>query len=240
VGSATAPDFVALAFVVDDRAHRILMVVVVLPVERRITLHRRALWLEYITVGWNVVEAVVAIGAGVIAGSVALIGFGADSTIEVISAVGLLWRLRSAGPHATVSEEGAAEKRALYVVAITFFLLAIYITGEAVMSLINREEPLTSPVGIMLAALSLAVMPTLAIAKQRVGKEMGSRALVADAKETWVCSYLSLTLLLGVGAYAVVGWWWADPVGALAMLPVIIWQGWETLAEARKRTGHKH
>jgi cation diffusion facilitator family transporter len=216
------------------------MVVVALPVERRITLHRRALWLEYFTVGWNVVEAVVAIGAGVIAGSVALIGFGADSTIEVISAVGLLWRLRRAGPHATVSEEGAAEKGALYVVAITFFLLAMYIAWEAATSLISREEPLTSPVGIILAVLSLAVMPTLAIVKQRVGKEMGSRALVADSKETWVCSYLSLTLLLGVGAYAVVGWWWADPVGALAMLPVIIWQGWETLAEARERAGHDH
>ena len=124
-----------------------------------------------------------AIGAGVIAGSVALIGFGADSAIEVISAVGLLWRLRKAGPHATVSEEGAAEKRALYVVALTFFLLAIYITWEAVKSFISREEPLTSPVGIILAVLSLAVMPTLAFVKQRVGKEMGSRALVADSKE---------------------------------------------------------
>jgi cation diffusion facilitator family transporter len=216
------------------------MVVAALPVERRITLHRRALWVEYITVGWNVVEAVVAIGAGLIASSVALIGFGADSTIEVISAVGLLWRLRRAGPHATVSEEGAAEKRALYVVATTFFLLALYIPWEAVMSLISREEPLTSPVGIILAVLSLAIMPTLAIVKQRVGKEMGSRALVADSKETWVCSYLSLTLLLGVGTYAVAGWWWADPVGALAMLPVIIWQGWETLAEARERAGHEN
>jgi cation diffusion facilitator family transporter len=213
--------------------------VVALPIERRVALQRRALWLEYFTVGWNVVEAVVAIGAGIIAGSVALIGFGADSAIEVISAVGLLWRLRKAGPDATVSEEGRAEKRALYVVAITFFLLAIYITWEAVKSLISREEPLTSPVGIILAVLSLAVMPTLALAKQRVGKEMGSRALVADSKETWVCSYLSLSLLLGVGAYAVVGWWWADPVGALAMLPVILWQGWETLAEAREPADHE-
>jgi divalent metal cation (Fe/Co/Zn/Cd) transporter len=216
------------------------MVVAALSLERRITLHRRALWLEYLTVGWNLVEAVVAISAGVIAGSVALIGFGADSAIEVISAVGLLWRLRRAGPHATLSEEGAAEKRALYVVAITFFLLAIYITWEAMKSLISREEPLTSPVGIILAVLSLTVMPTLAILKQRVGKEMGSRALVADSKETWVCSYMSLSLLLGIGAYAVVGWWWADPVGALAMLPVIIWQGWETLAEAREPAGHEH
>jgi divalent metal cation (Fe/Co/Zn/Cd) transporter len=147
-----------------------------------------------------------AIGAGIVAGSVALIGFGADSVIEVISAVGLLWRLRKAGPHAPVSEESAAEKRALYVVAITSFLLAIYITWEAVKSLISQELPLTSPIGIILAVLSLAVMPTLAFVKQRVRTEMGSRALVADSKETWVCSYLSLTLLLGVGAYALLGW----------------------------------
>jgi divalent metal cation (Fe/Co/Zn/Cd) transporter len=213
--------------------------VVTLPAERRIALHHRALWLEYFTVGWNVVEAVVAIGAGVIAGSVALIGFGADSAIEVISALGLLWRLRKAGPYADVSEESAAEKRALYVVAITFFLLAIYITQEAVTSLIGREEPLTSRVGIILAALSLVVMTGLAAVKQRVGKQMGSRALVADSKETWVCSYLSLSLLLGTGAYAVFGWWWADPIGALAMLPVILWQGWETLSEAREPNDHR-
>jgi divalent metal cation (Fe/Co/Zn/Cd) transporter len=215
------------------------MVVVTVSAERRVALHRRALWLEYFTVGWNVVEAAVAIGAGVIAGSVALIGFGADSAIEVISAIGLLWRLRKAGPHAAVSEESAAEKRALQVVAITFFLLAAYITWEAVTSLIGREEPLTSPVGLVLAVLSLAVMTALAAIKQRVGKEMGSRALVADSKETWVCSYLSLMLLLGVGAYAAFGWWWADPVGALAMLPVILWQGWETLAEAREPAVHE-
>jgi divalent metal cation (Fe/Co/Zn/Cd) transporter len=161
-----------------------LIVVLALPTERRVALHRRALWLEYFTVGWNVIEAVVAIGAGIIAGSVALIGFGADSAIELISAVGLLWRLRKAGPHAEVSEESAAEKRALYVVAITFFLLGIYITWEAASSLLSREEPLTSPVGIILAVLSLAIMPALAFVKQRVGKEMGSRALVADSKET--------------------------------------------------------
>ena len=211
---------------------------VALPTDRRVALHRRALWLEYFTVGWNVVEAVVAIGAGVIAGSVALIGFGADSAIEVISALGLLWRLHKAGPHAAVSEESAAEKRALYVVAITFFLLASYITWEAVTSLVRREEPLTSPVGIILAALSLLVMTGLAAFKQRVGKQIGSRALVADSKETWVCSYLSLSLLLGTGAYALFGWWWADPMGALAMLPVILWQGWETLTEAHEPNDH--
>jgi divalent metal cation (Fe/Co/Zn/Cd) transporter len=201
---------------------------------RRVILHRRALQLEYFTVDWNIIEAGVAIAAGIVAGSVALIGFGFDSAIEVTSAVGLLWRLRKAGPHAEVSEESQAEKRALYVVAATFFLLAAFITYDAIFALIQQEEPLTSPVGIVLSALSLVVMPVLAYAKYRAGREMGSRALVADSKETWVCSYLSLALLVGVGAFALFGWWWADPVGALAMLPVIVWQGWETLSEARE------
>jgi cation diffusion facilitator family transporter len=206
----------------------------VLTQERRVTLHARAVRLEYFTISWNVVEAVVAIGAGLLAGSVALVGFGVDSGIEVISAVGLLWRLRKAGPYAEVSEESAAEKRALHIVAATFFLLAAYITYEAIDPLIEREERLTSPVGIVLSVLSLAIMPGLAWAKQRTGQEMGSRALVADSKETWVCSYLSLALLVGVGLYAIAGWWWADPLAALAMLPVILWQGWETLGESRE------
>ncbi len=209
-----------------------------LSTERRVALHRRALWLEYATVGWNVIEALVAITAGILATSVALIGFGADSAIEVVSAVGLLWRLRTAGPHAGMGEESTAEKRALQIVAVTFFLLAAYIAWEAVSGLVEREEPLTSPVGIALSILSLLVMPVLAYAKQRTGRELGSRALVADSKETWVCSYLSLALLLGVGAYALLGWWWADPIGALAMLPVVLWQGWETLAEAREPVEH--
>jgi divalent metal cation (Fe/Co/Zn/Cd) transporter len=201
--------------------------------ERRQQLHGRAVRLEWFTISWNVIEAFVAIGAGIIAGSVALVGFGADSGIEVISAVGLLWRLRKAGPDAETAEETAAEKRALYVVAGTFFLLAAYIAYEAVGALLEREEPLTSPVGIALSIASLVIMPALAYAKQRTGREMGSRALVADSKETWVCSYLSLALLIGVGAFALFGWWWADPIGALAMLPVILWQGWGTLSEAR-------
>jgi divalent metal cation (Fe/Co/Zn/Cd) transporter len=176
-----------------------------LSLDRRRALHRRALWLEYFTVGWNVIEGVVAIGAGIIAGSVALIGFGVDSSIEVISALGLLWRLRKAGADATVAEESGAERRALYIVAATFFLLAAYLTFEAVTSLIGREEPDRSAVGLVLSVLSLVIMPTLAWWKQRTGREMGSRALVADAAETWVCSYLSLALLAGVGLYAVFG-----------------------------------
>jgi divalent metal cation (Fe/Co/Zn/Cd) transporter len=206
--------------------------------ERRRGLYRRALRLEYFTVGWNVIEAVVAIGAGIIASSVALVGFGVDSGVEVISAVGLLWRLRTAGPTATVQEESAAERRALYVVAATFFLLGAYITVEARSALLQGERPETSTVGLVLSVLSLLIMPALAWWKQRTGREMGSRALVADAAETWVCSYLSLALLAGVGLSFLFDWWWADAVGALAMLPVILWQGWETLGEAREPNDH--
>lgn len=200
----------------------------------RRVLHRRALWLEYFTISWNVIEAAVAITVGIIVSSVALVGFGVDSGIEVISAVGLTWRLLKAGPDADAAEEGDAERKALYVVAFTFFALAAYISYEGVSALINQEEPESSTVGIVLSILSLAIMPALAHMKQSIGKKMGSRALQADAAETWVCSYLSFALLLGVGLYAAFGWWWADAVGALLMLPVILWQGWETLEEARE------
>ncbi|HEV2109394.1 MAG TPA: cation diffusion facilitator family transporter [Thermomicrobiales bacterium] len=197
-------------------------------------LHTRAVRLEWFTVGWNVTEAVVAIGAGIVAGSVALIGFGADSLIEVISAVALLWRLRRAGPNAGAEEHGYAEHRALYLVSATFFLLAAYIGYEAITALIGAEEPNSSMIGLILSVLSLVVMPALAVMKQRIGREMGSQALQADAVETWVCAYLSLALLVGVGLHAAFGLWWADPMGALAMLPVILWQGWETLGETRE------
>ena len=201
---------------------------------RRALLHRRGVRLEVFTVAWNAVEGVVAIGAGIATGSVSLIGFGADSFIEVISAVALLWRLRRAGPEASAEERGAAEKRALYLVAATFFLLAAYITYEAIGALLSGEGPEDSTVGLVLSVVSLLVMPALAYGKQRTGREMGSEALKADAVETWVCSYLSLALLVGVGLNAAFGWWWADPAGALAMLPVILWQGFETLEEARE------
>lgn len=201
---------------------------------RKEKLHRRGVRLEIFTVAWNVIEAFVAIGVGLVVGSVALVGFGVDSGIEVISAVALLWRLLKAGPNASVTEEGAAEKRALYFVALTFFLLAAYITYEAIGALLSGEGPQSSPVALGLAALSVLIMPVLAYLKGRTGRQMGSRALVADSKETWVCVYLSVALLAAVGFNALFGWWWADPVGALAMLPVILWQGWETFEEARE------
>ena len=201
---------------------------------RREELHHRGVRLEVFTVAWNAVEGVVAIGAGIATGSVSLIGFGADSFIEVISAVALLWRLRKAGPNASAEERGEAERRALYMVAATFFFLAAYIAYEAVGALLSGEGPEDSTVGLVLSVVSLLVMPALAYGKQRTGREMGSEALKAEAVETWVCSYLSLALLAGVGLNAAFGWWWADPVGAVAMLPVILWQGLQTLGEARE------
>jgi hypothetical protein len=159
---------------------------------RREQLHRRGVRLEWFTVAWNVVEGVVAIGAGLLTGSVSLIGFGTDSFIEVISAIALLWRLRKAGPNASAEERGEAERRALYLVAATFFLLASYIAYEAAGALLSGEGPEDSTVGLVLSVASLLVMPALAYGKQRTGREMGSEALKADAVETWVCSYLSL------------------------------------------------
>lgn len=199
-------------------------------------LHRRGVRLEWFTVGWNLVEALVAVSAGVVAGSIALLGFGVDSGIEVVAAGAVLWRFRSARADATAELHERAERRALYVVSATFFLLAAFITLEALSGLAEREGPSRSNVGLVLSVVSLVVMPSLAYAKQRTAHELGSRALRADAIETWVCAYLSLALFAGVGLYAAVGWWWADSLGALAMIPVIAWQGWETLERAREST----
>lgn len=201
---------------------------------RQERLHRRGLRLEWFTVSWNVVEAVVAIGAGLVASSTALVTFGMDSLIEVLSAVVLLWRLRKTGPEATTQEHSRAERQALYLVAGTFLLLAAYIGFEGISTLLAEQAPDRSTVGLVLSILSLIIMPALAYLKQQTGREMGSKALQADAVETWVCAYLSLALLAGVGLNMAFGWWWADPVGALAMLPVVFWQGWETFEEARE------
>jgi cation diffusion facilitator family transporter len=197
-------------------------------------LHRRGVRLEVFTVVYNVAEAAIAIAAGLAANSVALIGFGVDSGIEVTAASALLWRLRRAGPDASQGERGAAERRALYIVGATFVTLGAYILWESIGSLLAAERPDESTAGLIIAAVSLAVMPALAYAKQKTGKQLDSRALVADAAETWVCSYLSLALLAGVGLHALLGWWWADPLAALLMLPVIAWQAYETVEEARE------
>ena len=185
-------------------------------------LRQRALRLEYFTVGWNVIEAVVAIAAGAAASSIALIGFGLDSVIETASGAALLWRLRQRGEF-----EAAAESRALRLVGVTFFALAAYVTFESVRDLRSGERPEESLVGMLLAAVSLVVMPVLGVAKRRLAREMGSRALAADGMETMVCAYLSFTLLLGLGLNAWLGWWWADTTAALAMVPFMLREGVE-------------
>lgn len=200
----------------------------------RTGLLRRALRLEALTIGWNVLEATIAIVAGVLAGSIALVGFGLDSVIETIAASALYRRLRAEVAGATEVEAEAHERRALWIVGITFFLLGGYIAFEALSTLWRREPPETSLVGILLASVSLVVMPVLALAKHRTGGALESRALVADAKETFVCSYLSLSLLAGLGLNALFGWWWADPIAALAMLPLVLHEGREAIEEARE------
>jgi divalent metal cation (Fe/Co/Zn/Cd) transporter len=185
---------------------------------------RHARRLEYLTIGWNFfIEAGVAIGAGVVAGSIALVGFGVDSLIESLSGGVLLWRLRS---H---EADERRERRALKLVGISFLILATYVAFEAAKTLWLREPPETSIVGIALATLSLIVMPVLARAKRRVAARLRSRALHADSRQTDICAYLSAILLGGLGLNALVGWWWADPVAALVMLPIIVKEGFEAL-----------
>ena len=202
------------------------------------TSHKKALLSEYFTVGWNVIEGIVAIASGVIAGSIALVGFGLDSYIEVTSGLVLIWRLRKHG-FDDEEEEEAAEKRAILFVGATFFALAVYVLYESGKKLYFHEHPDESLVGIILAIVSLIVMPFLALYKKKVASEINSRALRADALETLACSYLSLTLLLGLGANALLGWWWADPVAALAMVYFLVKEGWEAIEEGRGNKEHE-
>lgn len=184
---------------------------------------RRGRRLEYFTVGWNLLEAAVAIGAGLLAGSIALIGFGIDSLIETSSGAVLLWRLQE-------GEEGEKRERmALRLVGISLLALAAYVAIDATKGLILKERPEESLIGMLLAAASLVVMPLLASAKRRVAARINSRALVADSHQTDICAYLSAILLVGLGLNALLGWWWADPVAALAMVPIIVKEGREAL-----------
>ena len=198
----------------------------------RTELLRRGLWLERLTVGWNAAEAVVAIAAGWIAGSVALVGFGLDSVIESVSGVALYHRLAGELRDGDTTPAEARERRALYFVGVSFFLIAAWVVYESGVTLWERRAPEASTVGIVLAAVSLVVMPVLGWAKLRTAHALGSRALAGDAKETFVCAYLSFALLLGLGLNALAGWWWADPVAALAMLPLIVHEGREALEAA--------
>lgn len=181
---------------------------------------RRAVRLEWFTITWNVIEAVIAIAAGIAAGSIALVGFGFDSSIEGFAATVVLWQLRGAG-------DEKRKERALRLIAITFFVLAAYVVFESVRDLVTNAEPESSTVGIVVAVVSIIVMPTLGFAKKRLAEKMGSAVLRADAAETFLCSWLSVILLAGLMLNATVGWWWADPVAALGI-------AWLALREGRE------
>lgn len=185
------------------------------------TQHARKL--EYLTIGWNLIEAGVAIGAGIIAGSIALVGFGVDTLIEVLSAFVILWRLLS------LHHDERRERIALKLVGVSFMLLAAYVGYEAVSSLVLKEPPDTSLVGIALAVAALFIMPLLARAKRRAAIRLNSAALSADSRQSTLCAYLSAILLGGLAMNAAFGWWWADPVAALVMLPIIMKEGLEAM-----------
>ena len=198
--------------------------------EARVRLVRRGLHLEYLTLGWNLVEAAVAVAAGVLAGSIALVGFGIDSVIEISSGAILLWRL------ASDREEEAREQieaRALKLVGASLLALAAYVAIEAAKTIIEGEAAHTSYVGIALAIASLIVMPLLARAKRRVAAGIDSRALVADSRQTDICAWLSAILLAGLILNAWLGWWWSDPAAGLLMVPLIAKEGVEALQGER-------
>lgn len=195
------------------------------PPASRTSFLKRAVALESGTVAYNALEGLIAIVAGIVAGSVALTGFGVDSAIEVTSGALLWWRLRAELGSAPLGP--TVERRAARGAGILLLALGVYIVAESARHLLTGHRPEVSLVGIVLTTLSLIVMPLLARAKLTVAAKLGSRALRADAHETIVCAWLSATTLLGLGLNALLGWWWADPVAALAMLPLIVREGVE-------------
>lgn len=187
---------------------------------------RRGIALEVFTLSWMTAEAAVAVAAGVAAGSVALMAFGIDSVIEFVAAFVVLQTFRAEQAGRT----GRGEERALRVIGVSFFLLAAYIVADATSTLIAASKPDSSVAGVALSAAALLVMPSLSFLKRRTGSALGSQMLVVDAAESLFCAYLSATLLVGLSLNAAFGWWWADPVAALAVLPLVIKEGLETLA----------
>lgn len=188
---------------------------------------RMALWLVAGTLVYNVVEAILALWFGMAAKSVALVGFGLDSVIETAAASIVLWRLRLERLGAPAERLASSEHGVHRFVGATFFALAAYVTLEAGFKLWGQKPPAESLPGIILALASVLIMPLVSLAKLRTARALGSRSLEAEAKETLACSYLSLTLLLGLGLHSLLGWWWADPAAALAMVPWLIHEGWE-------------
>ena len=183
---------------------------------------RRGIRLNYLTIGYNSVEAVVSLSAGLVAGSVALMSFGIDSAIEVTAAGAAQFRLRA---DSNPQRRENAERWTHRLIGMSFLFLALYVLVDAARSLWLREPPQASRIGVAILAASLVVMPLLARAKRRVAVGLGSGALAADAAQTSLCAYLSAIALAGVGLNALLGWWWADPVAAVAMVPIIVREG---------------
>lgn len=188
--------------------------------DRRAVLTRRVRLLVAATITYNVIEAIVAIAAGSVASSTALIGFGLDSVIEVASAAAVAWQFSGADPR-------TRERTALKVIAVSFFALAAYVTVESIRSLLGAESADHSTVGIVLAALSLVIMPWLSYAQRRTGRELGSASAVADSKQTLLCTYLSGVLLIGLLLNSLFGWSWADPIVALVIAAAAVKEGRE-------------
>jgi divalent metal cation (Fe/Co/Zn/Cd) transporter len=187
---------------------------------------RRGLTLNYATIGYNSFEAVVALLVGVVSGSVAVVGFGLDSVIEVTASGAAQWRLRA---DIRPAQRERVERLSLRIIGWSFLVLAAYIASDSARALWRHEVPDRSVVGIVILSLSVIVMPVLARAKRNVARAMMSRALEADAAQTSLCAYLSAIALAGVALNALFGWWWADPLAALAMLPIIVKEGLEGL-----------
>ncbi|MCE4024774.1 cation transporter [Microbacterium sp. Au-Mic1] len=191
-----------------------------LTVDRRHRLQRRIRWIVAATIGYNVVEAAVAISAGTVASSTALIGFGLDSTIEVLSAAAVAWQFTRRDPERW-------EKGTLRVIAVAFFALAAYVTTTSVLALLGRVDVQHSTLGIVITALSVLVMPFLSLAERRAGRELGSATAIADSKQTLICTYLSGAVLVGLVLNSLFGWWWADPIAGLVIAGLAVREGVE-------------
>ena len=187
-------------------------------------LYKRGLLLEYFTIGYNVIEAIISIAFGSMANSIALVGFGLDSIVESLSGLVLIWRLRQ-HQKITEEEEEKIEKKAMKFIAITFLILALYVLFQSIKKLIFQEIPDPSLPGIIIAIVSTLVMPILSLQKYRIGKKINSKALIADSKETLACFFLSLALLLGLGLNYLLDFWQADPIVGIIIVVFLLREG---------------
>ena len=193
-------------------------------------LHLKALRLSYFTVGYNIIECILSIISGIIAGSTALLGYGSDSLVESLSGTIMIWRFRK---HKKISkeEEEKIEKKAIFLIGITFFIFGTYILFESIRKLIIQEKPEPSIIGIIIAIASIIVMPILFLSKYKTGKTIGSNSLIADSKQTLACLFMSFSLLIGLGLNYLWGFWQADPIVGLIIVIFLFKEGYESIFE---------